>query len=243
MFQKVGFSLLLCTASLYSGLTQATLANFDAGVSVTVSSDLNNGDFATYFYDSGLAVDGLATGEASGSGDAFGGVGAPGGPDFDFLEAGETRVVTASASGDVTGDGAVWSYFQTDGLLYLDNSGGAEILSATVSFDIYSFADIFTSSLLNIYADVFAEIVIIDSFDNEIFNIVFDFVSDLDGVGNVGDSGSDSFSVVFDIAADDYEFFYIELAVGGYAESVPEPNGIFLVALGLLFVTRSRKSR
>lgn len=232
LVKKVALGLIVCGVSLFSVQSQAAvIASFDAKVDIEVSSTFVTTEFETELCCNDVYVEGSASGEASGSGDA--------GPVT--LGAGEIGTLNALASGEVTGLGgyvdSVWSTF---GSLFIDNSSGTSSITGDVFFDISWSASIFTDSL---YSEALAGawIYIENSYDNIIFDDYIEFDSLLDGPGAFGATQMFSVNVTdVTIAAGDYEEYYITIAAEGLA-NVPEPGGVLLAGLALLLAVRKRK--
>ncbi|SIS56155.1 hypothetical protein [Neptunomonas antarctica] len=228
LVKKVGLGLFLCGASLFSAVSQGSIiASFDAEVDLKVSSTFLTNEFATELFDNDVFVEGSASGDASGSGDA----------DYAPLGSGEIGSLRAAANGDVTGaPGSVVSTWSTDGYFYIENTTGSAI-TGDVTFDISWSANIFTDSL-NEEALAYAAVYIEDSYFNVIFDDFIEFDSLIEGAGSSG--LGDSFTVQITdltLAAWDFEEYYIAIDAAGFAE-VPEPGGIFLAGLALLLMMR-----
>lgn len=239
IMRKVAIGLIVCGASLFSVHCQsAIIASYDAGVDIGISSTFLTSEFETEFYDADLFVEGSASGDTSGSGDSITGI----------LGAGEIASIGATADGAVTGgDGFAGSYWEVDGYFYIDNEIGLDSIIGDVSFDISWFANIFTDTG-DEEAVAGVEVYIEDSYENIIFDDFIGFDNLVDGISAF--SFADMFTVDvmgLTIAAGDYEEYYLEISVGGFAESVraaidvPEPAGVFLAGLTLLIIARKRK--
>ncbi|MBA6296997.1 PEP-CTERM sorting domain-containing protein [Colwellia sp. MB02u-9] len=234
LVKKFGLGLVLSSLSLLCAQSQGEIiTSFDTGVDVEVSSTFSVNEFETVLFDSQVFVDGSASGDASGS-DDFGPV---------ILGSDEVGLVSAAANGQVNGMGGfVQSSWETDGYLFFENNTGSDIF-VNVLFDITWFAEIFTaSSDEEAYAT--AGFFIIDSFDDMVSAEFIELDSLIKGPGNF--SESDSFQVNFNfvLADGDFEEYFFIADSFGFAESpqaVPEPTGLFLAGLALLFAFRQRK--
>lgn len=231
--QKMGLGLLLSTFSLFCTQSQATIiGSFDTGIDVEVSSTVSNNEFGTDLFDELVYVEGNASGGNSGS-------------DFSdlILGANETGTVSAAANGQLDGIGSfVQSSWETLGYFYFENNTGSDI-SVDVNFDISWFANIFTSSSNEeVYAT--AGFFIEDSYGDMVYADWIEVDSLIEGPGTFG--VSDSFRVNFNfiLADGDYEEYYLIADSFGFAENlqqVPEPSGLLLVGLTVLYMSRKGK--
>lgn len=234
LVKKLGLGLVLSSLSLLCAQTQgAIITSFDTGVDVEVSSTFSVNEFETEFFDSHVFVDGSASGDASGS-DDFGPV---------ILGSDELGIVSAAADGQVNGMGGfVQSYWETDGYLFFENNTGSDI-SVNVLFDITWFAEIFTaSSDEEAYAT--AGFFIEDSFGDMVFADFIELDSLIKGPGTFSDSDFFQVNFNFVLADGDFEEYFFIADSYGFAESpqaVPEPKGLLLAGLVLLFAFRKRK--
>jgi MYXO-CTERM domain-containing protein len=229
--KKISVGLIACAASLFSALSQgAIISSFDTEVNVEVSSTFVTSKFQTYLCCNEVYEEGSASGSASGTGD--------GGPVT--LGAGDVGVLNAVANGEVTGLGgyvdSAWSSFA---YLSIDNTTSSDI-TGDVSFDIFLSASIFTD---NLHSDAYASayVYIENSNLDAIFEDFIEFESFFDGPGGFG--LQDSFTIKVDnltIGAGGYEDYYIQISAEGFAD-VPEPGGVLLAGLALLFALRKRK--
>ncbi|MFT5312962.1 MAG: hypothetical protein ACI8Z9_001446 [Paraglaciecola sp.] len=231
--KKVTVGLIACGASLFSALSQGAviaIADFDAQVELGVSSTFLSSEFTTELCCNDVSVYGSASGDASGSGDA----------DPLSLAAGEFGELSASANGEVTGlHSVVESFWATSAYLFIDNTTNSDI-TGDVKFDITWSASIFTGGL---HSEAFsgAYLYIDNSYGDIIFDDYIEFDSLWDGPGAFG--ATQMFNVnLRDVIIDagDFEEYYIEIAAYGFA-AVPEPSGVFLAGLALLFAVRKRK--
>ena len=232
LIKKISVGLIACAASLFSALSQgAIISSFDTEVNVEVSSTFVTSEFSTFLCCSGVYLEGSALGDASGTGDT--------GPVT--LEAEEFTTLNAAANGAVTGLGDyVDSVWATDSYLFIDNEFGADSITGNVTFDISLSASIFTDSL---HSDAYAGAYVY--IDNRYGDIIFDdyieFDSLWDGPGVF--SASQMFNVnLRDVIIDagGFEEYYIQITATGFAD-VPEPGGVLLAGLALLFALRKRK--
>lgn len=231
LIKKISVGLIACAASLFSALSQgAIISSFDTEVNVEVSSTFVTSEFSTFLCCSGVYLEGSALGDASGTGDT--------GPVT--LEAGEVATLNAAANGAVTGLGDyVDSVWATSAYLFIDNTTNSDI-TGDVNFDITWSASIFTGGL---HSEAFsgAYLYVDNSYGDIIFDDYIEFDSFWDGPGAFG--ATQMFNVnLRDVIIDagDFEEYYIEIAAYGFA-AVPEPSGVFLAGLALLFAVRKRK--
>jgi hypothetical protein len=233
--KKMGLGLLLSTFSLFCTQSQATIiGNFDTGVDVKISSTVSNNEFGTELFDEFVYVEGSASGDNSGSG--YSDV---------ILGANETGTISAAANGQVDGIGGfVQSSWETDGYFYFENNTGS-IISVDVTFDITWFANIFTfSSDEEVYAT--AGVFIEDSSGAMVFENWIELDSLIQGPGTFGVSDSFDVNFTFDLADGDSEEYALIVDSFGFAENlqqIPEPSGVILFGLTLLFTIQKRKMR
>jgi hypothetical protein len=230
--KKVTLSLIACAASLFSALSQgAIISSFDTQVNVDISSTFVSSEFQTFLCCDEVYEEGSVSGNASGTG--------YGGPVT--LAANDIGDLDAKAIGEVTGlGGYVDSVWSTSGTLLIDNRSGQSSINGDVSFDISWSANIFTDSL---YSGAFsgAWLYVENSDDEVIFDDYIEFDSFVDSPGGFG--ALQTFSInVWDvtIAAGGSEQYDIGIGAVGFAY-VPEPGGVLLAGLALLFALRKRK--
>jgi MYXO-CTERM domain-containing protein len=231
LIKKISVGLIACAASLFSVLSQgAIISSFDTEVNVEVSSTFENAEFETILCCNEVYEEGSASGSASGTGD--------GGPVT--LGAGDIGVLNAVANGQVTGlGGYVDSAWASVAYLLIENNTSLDI-TGDVSFDIFLSANIFNDRP---YSEAYSGAYLY--IENFAFDVIFDdyieFDSFFDGTGELGTQ--DSFTIKVDnltIGAGDFERYYIQIAAEGFAD-VPEPGGVLLAGLALLFALRKRK--
>ncbi|AGH46379.1 hypothetical protein [Paraglaciecola psychrophila] len=231
LIKKISVGLIACAASLFSALSQgAIISSFDTEVNVEVSSSFVTSEFQTYLCCNEVYEEGSASGSASGTG-----VGGP-----VTLGAGDIGVLNAVANGQVTVlGGYVYSAWSSGAFLLINNNTSSDI-TGDVSFDIFLSANIFTDRP---YSEAFsgAYLYIKNLAEDVIFDDYIEFDSFFDGIGVLGPQVLSTLDVNgITIGANSYEEYYIQIAAEGSAY-VPEPGGVLLAGLALLFALRKRK--
>ena len=234
LMKNVGLGFILSTTSLFCAQSHATIiASFDTGIDVDISSTISQNELETFLFEEFVFLQGSASGDNSGSADSG----------VILLGANDIGTVSAAANGQVDGIGGfVQSSWEADGYFYLENNTGSG-MSVDVTFDISWYADIFTSGPdEDAYAT--AGVFITDKSDDVVFEDWIELDSFIDGFGAF--SASDNFIVNFnfELADDDFQEYFLIVDSFGYAENiqqVPEPSGILLAGLALLFAVRKYK--
>jgi hypothetical protein len=230
LIRKSAIGLILSSLTLFCSQSQsAIIASFDTGVDVDISSTFISNQLYTESFDSDVYIEGNASGNASGS-------------DFGSLALGSNEVgtVSAAANGEVNGIGGLAvGLWNSDGYFSFENNTGSDVI-IDVTFDIMWFASIFTSSFGD-EAVAYASLYIENLNQDIIFEDVIEFDSLIEGPGTFDFSESFSFSLSITLAAGEYEEYYLAVDTGGFAENVPEPIGLLLSGIVLLFALSKRK--
>lgn len=238
----------IVTLSLSAAASATIISSYDAGAEVTISADFDIIGFETLLLDEDIFEDG-GTASASGSGDAI----------FNLASGGFTTV-SAFANGEIESHPAnVDSFHLSDAIFLFDNTTASDI-TGTVTFDLSFFGSIFTDSLEE-FALAYSSILIGFEHEDEqdvliddglIFDDFFEFDSDFDGVGTVGDTiSTTSLSKTLTIGAGHTVYFYLEVDAAGAAEStrtalpttVPEPSTLAIFALGIMGLSFRKKNK
>jgi hypothetical protein len=231
LVRKLGLGILMASVSLFCAQSQAAIiASYAAGADLKVSATSSDNEFFTELFFTDIFLNGLATGDASGSGDSA----------VVTLGAGEFGAVSAAAEGEADVGGFTESRWDTDAYFFFENPTDAD-LTVDFTFDISWFASIFTTSA-DEEAYATAGVYIEDSFGEIVFADFIE-VDSLDyGVGTWDERASFSFDISVTIAAFDYEEFFLNVDAFGFAGvlPVPEPSSVFLAGLAFMFAVRKR---